>query len=1010
MGERVVTPFARDVALGGRREQTDDPTMTARPSGRSSGSGGRAEPPGILSGRKLAHFELKGLLGAGGFGEVYRARDTRLDRDVAVKVLPASVAVDAERRERFRREARAASALNHQHICTVHDLVEAEGHFLIVMELVEGQTLHEVLAKGPFSPAEALAIALQVAEALGEAHRAGILHRDIKCRNIALTGRGQVKVLDFGLAKLVDRKLREDEATLEKLTEDGASPGTPGYMSPEQLLSKPLDARSDLFSFGVVLYRMVTGRLPFEGTSKMALADAILHAEPRGFGDRAIPEGLREVVRKLLQKDPEKRYANADEVHAELKALAEALSPARGRLSRTTRLALVAAGFVVVVAGGWFWHRWARERWALQTIPEIERRIETDELWKAAPLLREARAILPGNPTLEALWKKATDEETLDTVPSGATVSIEPVPAGCGPIEVVGRTPLKKRRVVSGIGIWRVSKAGFASFEAFGAPNDDGVVKLWRASDVPPGMSVVQGGQAGLPSPFAYDRRLAIEDFFIDRHEVSNADYARFVEAGGYRKREYWKQPFVRDGKSVPWEEAIATFRDSTGRAGPATWEVGHPPKGREDHPVSGISWYEAAAYAEFAGKSLPSVYHWTWASQPWAAYLIVPGSNFRDTETWPCGRPGTASGFGTSDMAGNVKEWCWNESWAGKRYILGGGFGEPEYGFTQTDAQSPWSRLPNYGFRCVKLPTPGPAASFEKLERTVVDYSREKPVSNEVFAAIRGLYAYDRSGLQAKVEGTAKEEDATHETVSFRAAYGAERVRLHLFLPVNATPPYQPVLYFPGAYALFAKEFRVDQLADSALFSSFLRAGRAVVFPIYRGTFERKDGLKVGGPETNPDGTWRDHVVDWSKDIGRSLDYLETRGDFDLSKLGYVGYSLGGATAPEFLSVETRFRAAVLACSGLFGRRALPEADAFNFLPRVRIPTLLVGGKYDHRFPMVTSQIPFYNSLGTPTADKRQVFCEAGHFPPLKDYIRESLAWLDKYLGPVTPKGAPKE
>ena len=798
MDERAVNPFARDVVLRGGPELPDGPTMTARPSGRSAGSGERAEPPGILSGRKLAQFELKGLLGAGGFGEVYRSRDTKLDRAVAVKVLPASVAVDGERRERFRREAIAASALNHPNICTVHDLVEADGHFLIVMELVEGHTLHEALAKRPFSPAEALAIALQVAEALGEAHRAGILHRDIKCR-------------------------------------------------------------------------------------------------------------------------------------------------------------------------------------------------------------------IPGNPALEALWKKATDEETLDTDPSGATVAIEPVPFGSGPIEVVGRTPLKKLRVVSSIGLWRISKPGYAPLEAFGAPDDDGVVKLWRESDVPPGMSVVLGGQAGLPSPFAYVRRVAIGDFFVDRHEVSNAAYARFVDAGGYQKPEYWKQPFVRDGRIVSREEAIGAFRDSTGRAGPATWEVGRPQKGREDYPVSGISWYEAAAYAEFAGKSLPSVYHWTWASQPWAAYLTVPGSNFRDTETWPCGRPGTASGFGTTDMAGNVKEWCWNESWAGKRYILGGGFGEPEYGFTQTDAQSPWARLPNYGFRCVKLPTTGPAASFEKLERTVVDYSREKPVANEVFAAIRGLYAYDRSDLQAKVEGTAREEDATHETVSFRAAYGAERVRLHLFLPVNARPPYQPVLYFPGAYALFAKEFRVDQLADSALFSSYLRAGRAVVFPIYRGTLERQDGLKVGGPETNPEASWRDHVVDWSKDIGRFLDYPETRDDFDLSKLGYVGYSLGGAAAPEFLSVETRFRAAVLACAGLYGRRALPEADAFDFLPRVRIPTLLVGGRYDDRFPMVTSQIPFFQSLGTPPGDKRQVFCEAGHFPPMKDYVRESLAWLEKYLGPVTTKSAPK-
>lgn len=218
-------------------------------------AGSRASPAAsIASGTTLDHFEILELLGAGGFGEVYRARDTRLKRIVAVKVIPDRLAGDLERRERFRREAIAASALNHPNICTVHELVEASGRFLIVMELVEGKTLFSALKEGPLPLARLLPIALQVTEALGEAHRAGILHRDVKPGNIALTSREQVKVLDFGLAKLVGAGSKESgEATLEKLLETGSVLGTLSYMSPEQLLSKPLDRRSDLFSFGIVL-------------------------------------------------------------------------------------------------------------------------------------------------------------------------------------------------------------------------------------------------------------------------------------------------------------------------------------------------------------------------------------------------------------------------------------------------------------------------------------------------------------------------------------------------------------------------------------------------------------------------------------------------------------------------------------------------------------------------------------------------------------------------------------
>jgi serine/threonine protein kinase len=279
--------------------------LSQEPTAAAPGGRGSDPPtPSLPAGTRLAQFEVQQLLGRGGFGEVYRARDTRLDRTVALKVLRPEVATE-ELRERLRREAVAASALNHPGICAVHDLVEAGGRLLIVMEMVEGRRLTDVLSRGPLSPSEAIATVVEIADALGEAHRAGILHRDVKPANVMVGPGGHVKVLDFGLAK---RTAGSDSAGRE-LTREGTAVGTLSYMSPEQLLAGHVDERSDLFSLGVVLYEMVAGRRPFEGSSTIATADAILHSPPPPLTTPAVPERLAAVVSRLLEKDPARRFA-----------------------------------------------------------------------------------------------------------------------------------------------------------------------------------------------------------------------------------------------------------------------------------------------------------------------------------------------------------------------------------------------------------------------------------------------------------------------------------------------------------------------------------------------------------------------------------------------------------------------------------------------------------------------------------------------------------------------------
>ena len=966
----------------------------------------------LAAGDTLAHYRIEARLGEGGMGVVYRAYDTRLHREVALKVLPPEHLADPERRQRLMREARAASALNHPTIVTVYETGSERGVDFIAMEYVEGRSLaHAIPAKG-LPVAQALDYAIEIAAALGKAHTAGVIHRDLKPANIILTGPasgypGHTKLLDFGLA----RRMRLAESGTGALTAEGKISGTVGYMSPEQLRGLPTDHRTDLFSLGVVLYEMVTGERPFTGSSAMDVCDAILHAQPRDFGDSPVSGKLKAIIRKLLEKDPANRYGNADEVCQELKSLQTSLAPARPmKLSRNGWIAVGAAIVLAGVLAGWLWRRSSRERWAIETAaPEIARLVDAEEYVKAAALTREARSALPKDPTLEILWIRATGTVSIDSVPSGADVSIRPYRGDPNAWKSLGKTPLQKVRVPREAYVWRVAKPGFATVFFIGTPPGvpppgyrngfDWTFKLRPEGSVPLEMVVVGGGRIGLTYPLGQAPAAQVDDFLIDRHEVTNEAYKKFVDAGGYRRREFWKQPFVRDGRAVGWEDAIALFHDPTGRPGPATWEVGDYPKGHEKYPVAGVSWYEAAAYAEFAGKSLPTAYHWMRASQS-AGYtpLITSGSNFRREGTQPVGSEGTLSGFGTTDMAGNVKEWCWNEARDAMRLILGGGFGEPDYMFNFTDAQSPWDRLANFGFRCVKLDSP-PTAAAARLEVRTRDYWKEKPVSDEVFKAYSALYGYDKGELNAQVEETATAEAWSRTKATFDAAYGHERAAAYLFLPKNASPPFQAVVYFPGGFAFLDDRPDVASLEETRGF--LMKSGRALVFPIYKGMYERRDGFVPGN---NPPAFQRDHAIAWAKDLGRTLDYLETRKDIDSTKVAWFGDSLGGTEGAHLPAIEKRIKAAILASGGLqLTVRYLPEADPFNFVAHVTIPVLMLNGRYDTSFPLESSQRPLFHFLGTPDNDKKHVIYEGGHGAfPRPDAVRESLDWLDKYLGPV--------
>jgi eukaryotic-like serine/threonine-protein kinase len=936
----------------------------------------------------VSHYRLEEEIGRGGMGVVYRATDTRLGRGLAIKMLPADATADPDRNARFVREAQAASALNHPHIVTIYDIDAAEGVTFIAMELVDGTPLDRLLAAGPLTIAQALEYGAQIAAALEAAHASGIVHRDIKPGNIMITRDGRVKVLDFGLAKLVERA--PDEATKTALaTRAGVILGTAAYMSPEQAEGRPVDRRSDIFSLGGVLYEMLAGRRPFAGTSDIGVITAILRDTPTPVQSarRDVPAAVAAIVDRCLAKDPAMRYQDAG-------ALGAALSGVLARLTRPGRawrqpVVLVPVALVLIALtaiGAWQIVQTRRARWARETvIPEIVR-IQEEHPVKAIRLAHEAEAYAPDDVArIRTPWYRMK----LETDPPGATVSVRDYVDRDGAWHPLGETPLADPQVPFGYYRLRIVKPGFVPLEiATGMLGRPRVVLTPESANVP-GMVRVPPGQHAFGNT-----SVQLPAYWIGTHEVSNREFKRFVDAGGYRDPKYWKEPF-RDGARVHgFEEAMARFRDATGRSGPGTWELSSYPEGRDDFPVGGLSWFEAAAFAEFAGASLPSIFHWYRASGVGDIFSnILRLSNVDGNRPVRTGELQGLGPFGTTDTAGNVKEWCSNVVLGtAQRYILGGAWNEPGYRFVDADAQDPWQRRPTFGVRVVKNLGPADAAAVP-VALANGDPKSVVPVSDGLFDAYRRFYAYDRSPLNPRVESVDESvPEYRKERVSFDAAYGGERVPAYLFLPKNVKPPYQVVVFFPSGYAV---NLLSSRYLDLRAFDFIVRSGRALLYPVYQGTFERRRN-RLSGPSAE-----RDTAVQRTKDLFRAVDYLETRPELDSTRLAYYSLSMGAYFGPIPVSLEPRFKVAIFAAGGLEFDLAA-EIQPANFAPRVKVPVLLVNGREDFSNSL-EAQRRFLELMGTPVADKRHAVLEGGHAPAdIRGLIREVLDWLDKYLGTV--------
>ena len=672
---------------------------------------------------------------------------------------------------------------------------------------------------------------------------------------------------------------------------------------------------------------------------------------------------------------------------------------------------VVGALAIALIGAGVFWFVGRDARWARDVaFPAIEEHAAAGEWEEAYNIAKQVKAVLPDDPRLDELWESFSWLTSIPSNPPGAIVYRRPYAEPDAEWEQLGVTPLYDTRIPQGLSLLRLELDGRPSLLRVIGGEKGGILKLAiqekpavAGNQIPPGAydfdtrDSLPSGMVRVPGRdiVLNGEQAELRDFHIDRHEVTNRQFKAFVDADGYQRRDLWEYEFVLDGAVISWDQAIARFTDRTGRPGPYTWEAGTYPDGEDDHPVAGVSWYEAAAYARFVRRELPTIHHWRRAFAAGLLTRILPASNLETDGTATVGQFQGVGWTGTYDMAGNVREWCLN-SLGDQRVILGGGWNDPLYMVQETvydpGSMPAFDRSPTNGFRLAVSADDRSVA--QRLREPVPDPEEiviADPVSDEVFAAYLNVFDSDPGPLNPITEETLTSRYWTRERISFSAGNAGERIALYLYLPNTRSSRYQTVMFWPTHIPLLLDS--VDQIRVSLDF--VLKNGRAVALPVMDGTFERRR------PDYPDWGTFagRDLAIQQIKDMRRSIDYLESRPDIDSEALAFFGWSWGGRVGAIVLAVEPRLKVGILNQAGLQHLK-MPETSVLNYLPRINVPVLQFNGRYDADFRFETSAKPFFDLIGTP--NKKHVVEPTGHFVSQATVIGETLDWLDKYLGPV--------
>jgi TolB-like protein len=675
----------------------------------------------------------------------------------------------------------------------------------------------------------------------------------------------------------------------------------------------------------------------------------------------------------------------------------------------------------------WTLHQRGQERWAREdALPRLQALVAADDYEAAFVLAREIEGVTPRDPLLRELEPSFSAKVTLNTAPAGAKVYYRPYAGGEQDWRLVGETPLADVAMPIGVGLWRIEKEGHDTallalrnpgLQLGNAPDADirlvtkgadVAIPLADAATSPDDMVLVPG----IPAVIAAvgGDTVEVPAFFIDRYEVRNGQFKEFVDAGAYAAASHWRDlPFDGGGG---WQTAVAGFVDLTGRPGPSTWRAGTYPDGKADHPVTGVSWFEAAAYCRFRGKELPTAYHWYRAAgsivEFWESVspAIVHGSNFAGRELVPVGQSRSVGPHGTYDMAGNAREWLWTQGSLG-RWVAGGAFDEPRYLYLQTGEAPPADRSAATGLRCLRPAQAGPESDVlrEPIIAKVVDYAAMAPVGDAAYSVLAQQLDYRQTPVTPRAEAAVSSNPAwTVERVMLPTGYDDSSFAVQLFLPADHRPPSGVIFYLPhsGEFVAPVTTAAFDPVAGGVPLDFLLKAGWVLAVVAFDGAYERQWSAERSQSMSGVERSRLDQRH-WREELGRTIDYLTTREDIDARKLGWFGVSLGADTMLPLLAVEKRIGAAVLYSGGSGLRNDLPASEqTYNYVPRVTQPVLMLNGRWDIDSPPAAQQ-RLFELLGSPADQKKQVLFEAGHGNlPRFQVEKETLDWFERHLGPA--------
>ena len=699
-------------------------------------------------------------------------------------------------------------------------------------------------------------------------------------------------------------------------------------------------------------------------------------------------------------------------------------APRRGPRSPMYATAIGAGLAIAAVAGAlWFWRHTVDERWATRDmLPAIHRSIASDDFGPAFTLAQAVEKRLGADYLPPDVWEQIAAVVSIDSAPAGAKVSYRQYAEPDEPWVELGQTPVHAVRLPRTMVMLKAEKTGYATaYRASDSPGDylrpaalGGKAAISRYPSGDPSTQAIELVAANtLPAEMVHisasqsesgGATVEIPAFLIDRFETTNRDYQAFVDAGGYGDPAYWRDlAFVAGDRTLDWQSAVARFVDATGYAGPAGWELGKYPEGDADLPVTGVSWYEAAAYARYRGKSLPTVHHWTQAAsggnQSFAASLISQsnfGGRLREIGSTTAMGP-----YGTYDLLGNAREWAANAA-GSERIVVGGATSDAPYSAFGAFPASPWDRSSMTGIRCAIYLEPVSAAL-----RADVPVGEELPpvppaMPDEMLDGLISAGSFASFDSKGAVLDERQLSGSRMRRVSLSTGLADERLDVYVLIPDDAAPPYETLIYMSGSYAFEPKAKLDDQIKweMEAVFSPILRTGRVVIWPTWYGSFDRYDGLSERSPNELP-AAWGERVGRWRRDTAAVLDYLASSAEFS-DKIGWVGLSFGAIVGVGIVgNFVPPFKCAILVSGG----DLIDQPWKVTYYRRMNVPVLMLNGRYDKIIPIEQSQ-RFFELYGARAEDKRQVIYEAEHWPlPRNQVAHEMSTWLDRYLGPV---GAP--